>query len=381
MEFGMKQRMVWLLVACAGWAFNSWAVEPEPGLARESVPDWVQRISVKGDLRLRAESMDIEGKERRDRGRIRARVSLKGEVNELVDARIRLATGGDNPVSTNQTLDEGFSTKDIGLDQAYVDFHPGDGDLNLWAGKMANPFMCVDDLIWDGDLNPEGLALKYKRTGERVTWLANGGGFIVDERKSDSDAFLYGAQLGMAWEPREEVVLTSGVAYYLYDNLAGFEPVWDANDGMGNSVVEVEDEEGATSLRYREEFGELELFSVLDFTLGLPVSLYTDFVVNTEAAREETAYMLGFTLNRAKAPGSWELDYNWRDLEADSVVGLFTDSDSFDGGTNAQGHRFRVKYQFHSNWQLGSTLFLSKLDPEGEDRDFTRFFADLVFQF
>jgi hypothetical protein len=134
-------------------------------------------------------------------------------------------------------------------------------------------------------------------------------------------------------------------------------------------------------LLYKEDFGELELFTIVDFNLGLPVSVYGDYVLNTEASDNDTAYMVGLTLNKAKDPGSWELDYNWRDLEADSVVGLFTDSDSFGGGTNAQGHRIQAKYQLQKNWQIGSTLFLDKLDPDGKDTDFTRFFLDLVFKF
>lgn len=39
---------------------------------------------------------------------------------------------------TSQTFDDGFSTKDIGIDQAYVDWKITD-ELNFFGGKMKNP--------------------------------------------------------------------------------------------------------------------------------------------------------------------------------------------------------------------------------------------------
>ncbi len=304
--------------------------------------------------------MDIEGKERRDRGRIRARVSVKGEVNEQVDARIRLATGGDNPVSTNQTLDEGL-TKDIGLDQAYVDFHPGDGDLNLWAGKMANPFMRVDDLIWDGDLNPEGLARSTSARASVWDLAGQRGGFIVDERKSDSDAFLYGAQLGGGHGTARGA--SRPPAWPIICTITWRDSNWSGTPmtAWATAWLKWRMRRKVTSLRYREEFGELELFRSLTSPLGLPVSLYTDFVVNTEAAREETAYMLGLrsTARRHPVPGNWTITGGiWK---RNSVVGLFTDSDSFGRWNQCPGASISGEVSVSLNWQLGSTLFLSKL--------------------
>ena len=83
---------------------------------------WTDRIAVNGDFRLRYEGIDEDFESRRDRARFRARLGLKAEVADNVDFVLRLATGGDNPTSTNVTLDSGFSTKDIGVDLAYIDW-------------------------------------------------------------------------------------------------------------------------------------------------------------------------------------------------------------------------------------------------------------------
>ena len=89
------------------------------GLAEEKAV-WSDRISLKGDLRLRHEIIDEDAKDTRNRTRLRARLSLQGTVNDEVDVHLRLASGSDDPVSTNQSLDDGFSSKDINLDLAYV---------------------------------------------------------------------------------------------------------------------------------------------------------------------------------------------------------------------------------------------------------------------
>ena len=96
-----------------------------PG-ATHAQSNWTDSISVKGDVRLRYEGIDEEGEEERNRGRFRARLGLTADVNENVKAVLQFATGGDNPVSTNQSFDDGFSRKDIGLDLAYLDWTPND---------------------------------------------------------------------------------------------------------------------------------------------------------------------------------------------------------------------------------------------------------------
>ena len=99
---------------------------------------WAERLSFKGDVRLRYEGIDEQFESRRDRMRFRARVGLTAEVQDDVQVVLQLATGGDNPVSTNQTFDDGFSRKDIRLDLAYVDWQVNDS-WSINAGKMKNP--------------------------------------------------------------------------------------------------------------------------------------------------------------------------------------------------------------------------------------------------
>jgi len=145
------------------------AVEKKQVSALPDNMKWVEKVKISGDLRYRHESIDEQsGGEWKDgvsRHRIRARLGVNGKVNDEVDLGFRLASGSADPVSTNQNLESSFSSKTIWLDLAYFDWHPaGIKGFNFIGGKMNNPFYSVgkNQLIWDHDLTPEGLAAKYE---------------------------------------------------------------------------------------------------------------------------------------------------------------------------------------------------------------------------
>ena len=54
------------------------------------------------------------------------------------------------------------------IDLAYFDWHPERVEgLNVIGGKMENPFYAPGktELLWDGDLRPEGVALNSPENG------------------------------------------------------------------------------------------------------------------------------------------------------------------------------------------------------------------------
>lgn len=109
-----------------------------PTVSAADDESWVDRINFKGDLRLRYEMIDLDGAPERNRMRFRTRFGLSAKVADDVKFVFQLASGGGDPVSTNQTFDGGFSSKDIGIDLAYIDWKITDG-LNFFGGKMKNP--------------------------------------------------------------------------------------------------------------------------------------------------------------------------------------------------------------------------------------------------
>ncbi len=332
---------------------------------------WTDRITFKGNTRLRHERIDEEGEEERARMRIRARFGLSGEVNEDIKVVIQLATGVDNPVSANQTLDGGFSTKNIGLDLAYVDWKINDA-LNFYGGKIKNPLFRAGgvQLNWDNDLNPEGFALKYSRGN----FFGAVGGFAVEERSSADDSLLYAVQAGMKFPLGDSAKLTAGVGYTAFTNTIGNEPFYNGSPA-GNSV----DLGG----NYLYEYKNTEVFAELSTQVGdWPLKVYAHATQNSEAPTQDSGYAFGATLGAAKSDGDVQLTWLYMDVEADAVIGTFNDSNFGAGNTDADGHILRAKYAVSNKISLGGSLFINKIDRfQGVERDYNRLQLDVEFKF
>lgn len=348
---------------------------------RPEAASWLERIKLHGDLRYRYERIEAEGKDDRNRHRIRARVGLDAKVTDTLDVGFQIATGSDDPVSTNQTLDGGFSSKDVWIDLAYFRWHPESiPGLHVIGGKMKNPFYRPGktELVWDGDLRPEGVAAKYSKTLANWDFFTNLGGFWVEERGAGGDTGLFGAQAGVKYAfpfLDDKGYILIGGSYYDYGNAKGKSPFYDPTDPFGNSVD--------ASGNYLFDYNLVESFAEFGFKVhDIPISLFGNCVINTASAvREDTGWLVGLTVGKCKAPNSWAFRYNYRDLEADAVVGAFTDSDFIGGGTNGRGHEFGFDYQIAKNWRVGVSYFYNEREPSAGEKDYQRLQLDLVFKF
>jgi len=341
-----------------------------PAMAADEM-SWTDRISVQGDLRLRYEGIDEDGEEERTRARYRARLAVTGQVSETVKVVMELASGADNPVSRNVTFDGGFDIDDIGFDLAYAEWTATDS-LTVFGGKMKNPLYRAGGapLVWDGDLNPEGIALTYSQG----VFFGNLAGFSVEERSSSSDSLLTAVQAGGKFQLGENVKLTAGVGYFAYSDTVGNEPFWDGSP-RGNSV----DLAG----NYLFEYKNTELFAQLDTKVGdWPLSVYAQWVNNNEVDEEDTAYAFGAKIGSAKSKGQWEGSWTYMDVEADSVISTFNDSDFGGGQTDSSGHIIKAKYAVSKSISLAGTFFINEIDEfAGNERDFTRYQLDVQFSF
>jgi hypothetical protein len=334
-------------------------------------------VTFAGDFRFRLECIGEQGADRRDRFRIRARLNAHARSSDEMEIGLGLATGSGDPVSTNQTLDEGFSTKDFRLDLAFFDFHPRSAQgLHVVGGKMKNPLYspAKTELLWDSDLRPEGLVVTYGRGGGRTGLFASAGAFFVDERKDEEDAYLFAAQAAVDHQFGSGVRVKAGTGYYDFTNLRGFKPVFEPSDGFGNSL----DPSG----NYATDFNEFEAFAEVAVSVsGVPVSLFGNWVTNAAADSEDQGWLVGFTVGELREVGSWMLRYNYRDVEKDAVLGIFTDSDFRGGGTDARGHEIGIDYQVWENGEAGVTLFLNDIDLTTGKHDYSRLQLDLAFKF
>lgn len=348
--------------------------------------DWWETIKVKGDFRYRHEMIDKEGKDTRHRQRVRARLGIFGEVSEYTKVGIQLASGSDDPASTNQTLDGAFSTKNIGIDLAYfATGFKGVEDLKVVGGKMKNPFFKPgkSELIWDVDLNPEGGAATFQKAIDNFVLTLTGAGVWIDERSSSDDSYIAAGQaVGRLYFNEKKSNLTFGGSIFNYVNSKGYEPFFDHEDPMGNSTVLFGDN-GDTVLHYANDYELIELFGEVTHKFqNTPVTVIGDFVTNNAADSLNTGWLVGLRVGKAKKTGSWEFRYNYRSIEADAVPGIFADSDFRGGGTDAQGHEIGGAVQLAANTAFKATYFSNEIGlEETETEDFGRLQVDLQFKF
>ena len=89
----------------------------------------------------------------------------------------------------------------------------------------------------------------------------------------------------------------------------------------------------------------------------------------------------GLRLGKTKAPGSLEFDYNYRELEANAVLGAWTDSDFIGGGTDGKGHKFALGVQLTKVLKGTVTYFMNEKGLTGDSKDYDRLQVDVAAKF
>src|SRR5438132_2315362 len=134
----------------------------------------ITELELYGDARLRYEirsgETDSQDTLQRNLPRYRLRLGLRGILADDWFFGVRLENGT-NPRSSNVTFgdDSGggngpFAKNSDGIfvGQAYLGYK-GFKDITLTGGKMPNPLVSTL-MVWDPDINPEGLAEQWKHT-------------------------------------------------------------------------------------------------------------------------------------------------------------------------------------------------------------------------
>jgi len=355
--------------------------------------DWATKIKFKGDLRLREEIIQTErvvgGKAEdaadRNRPRYRARFGLEAKVTDNVKVGMQIASGGIEPRSSNQTFGVANTRKEIGLDLAYVDWRFANG-ANLVAGKVKYPFWRPgQSLFFDGDVNPEGLAVSF----DRGMFFGTAYGWMIQENYNsnpsgnNADTILLGAQFGAKF------ALFGGetrVAAHYYD-LGGGQY---SNPFFGSSSVTTGAPFGNSTcpqgniqvLCYDYNVGMLS--AEMGFTVGeLPMSLWADYAQNFASdVKYDTAYGFGATLGKASNPRTWEVGLFYQSMDKDALFAQFIDSDWNDGNTDGDGFGIKAGYAPVKNVTLNATYYNNTRNKDvGTELDYQRLQLDVNYKF
>jgi hypothetical protein len=380
---------------------------------------WTDRLSFFGDFRGRYEGFwwdeDPNGAHRRNnhRARYRLRLGGKAEVNDYIDVKFRLATGGlGDRRSRNQTMGgvtEDFDPDAFNVDQAYIALKPlAKMDLSMGQkldvkfGKVGNMFRSKvgkDYLFWDGDLTPEGVVVGYEVMPTDGFDLAfNGGYLLVDQQSGEKDLDLWAMQL-RALAKGDAVSGGANLSWYGFRSVTTntFEPDGTPRpagrfitDGLadGNLVGGLTDDS-------KVDIADLRVWGKLTMIEGWPILVYGNVLrnfsakdVGAMAGKEDLAWSVGVEVGDKKKVVKVGAGY-FR-VEANAVpAGNFTDSDLFEHKTNAEGWAIYAARQIFKNTDLSFTLFLmdDPLDKDIpdtdalEDSDRTRLQVNVVVKF
>ncbi len=218
------------------------AVFPE---SKWKISDAIKSVELFGDIRFRYENRSAQapggGGIILNRYRAAVRVGLRGEVADNFYYGLRLETAA-NPRSPWVTLGSsasgtpyqgpfGKSNAGINFGQAYIGWKPEDW-VDITIGKMPNP-LCTTPMVWDTDLNPEGLAERFKYTVGPADFFATFGQFIYQDTNpnsastgllpssfpsgnSSSPAFMLAWQTGFIYHFDHDISVKAAATVYNY---------------------------------------------------------------------------------------------------------------------------------------------------------------------
>ena len=387
---------------------------PVASATRWKLSSPVTEIELYGDARVRYEIRNGQTSApdpanppgdtfQRNRARYRLRLGLRGTLVDDWFFGIRLETST-NPRSTNITFGDDTAagpgpfaknSDGINVGQAYFGYKGFKG-LTLTAGKMQNPFVTTS-MVWDPDINPEGLAQQYKYTidlgggsaarteavtdkdgktiltkqaadtrGMTLDLFANFAQFVYDDTNPenpvgpspsdvpDDGAYLLGWQIGVRLNLDKNRYLQIAPTLYNYTGTGdtfNLHFVGDPSfiDPDGNKVTP--NQTGVNSLFV------FELPAEFGFNIGkIPARIFGDFAVNfdgSDRARaaghpdrtdQKFAYQIGAGIGSTKHKGDISLTSFWQHVEQFALDPNLVDSDVFDSRLNIQGVFVQLGY-------------------------------------
>jgi hypothetical protein len=372
------------------------------------VQTWADKIKLSGDFRYRYEfigqdlynsaaSKKVRSYDR-NRNRLRLRLGLQAKINDNVDLYTRIASstyngGSGDPISTNQDLSGGFNPKPIWIDRAYVDVHPC-AHLKAIVGRQPVPFEMTDELIWDADLNLEGVTALVSEKMDKNEAFLRFGGYWANEigptaTKHAVDQGLLAGQIG----GKVAVNNYSGelaVGYIDYGNVKDNPTLYNQSSGFGNSTY-VDSVSGKSF--YRFDYNMINVMINAQAKLGqVEPMIFFDIASNGAAKTDpaynkklNTAWLVGVSSKFKKMPIDWDFLYDYRVVQKDAVLGAFTFSDPAGGGTNYNGHRVTLGFTVLPNTRIAGTYMRDTRDPENSNSQkhlgYDRFQGDLEVKF
>ena len=330
-------------------------------------------LKLSGDVRVRYESrtgsLTTGDHLERDRFRYRFRTGLTGKManNWSWGVRLETATGSR---SSNVTMgdDAGPFAKNsdtVNVGQIWAQWTPTP-EWTFTGGRMVNPLVTTA-LVWDADINPEGLAQSYKHREGNFEYSATASQFLYSAASTQNtfgaaanvkDLFLF------AWQ--------GGFKYYIEGATKFFQVNPTLYHYVHNDKYNPAAFKGAFTATNAAAVNNLTVIDVpveYDWVAnGVPVRAFGDFAYNLDgkdrAAKwgrpdldgENYAWQVGLQYGKAVNKGEWDAKVYYQATGAFALDPNLVDSDIFDSRTNMQGLVFTGNYALGSATTFALTL-------------------------
>jgi hypothetical protein len=318
------------------------------------------KLKLNADFRFRAErdwnSLKTDGSKRDDRDRLRYRLrfGFNYAINNNLEFGGRIRSGNPlNQQSPHITLGKEFQSDDFSIDKAFLKVLLKNGYW-AWVGKNGLPFWEQNELLWDGDVNPEGIALGKKFMLNGKSSLEPVFGYFIARHSGKSfsnDSRITIAQLKLnSHLHNNNIIISSG-------GIRG-KDLPDKPDGT--QTFDLNYTIWATSLQFIHKNSRLQVG--IDFFKNL--SGYDTSSQIDEVYKDQTSGYVGSLLYNLKR---FQFSYYYAYIEKYAVIDYLAQDDwvrwgnsNFTRASNFKGHEFRLKYNFNKQFNTVLRTYIVK---------------------
>lgn len=286
-------------------------------------------FATSGDIRVRFEGIYPNTGLQTQRPRYRLRWGFVQPISPELKFGARLASGSMGGItSTNQTMEKAFGAAGIYIDRAYMQYQPASmPGLTMWAGKFAPPWKNTP-LVWDSDVNVEGIAQQYT-SGDFQ--------FTLGELIPTTKGFYIVAQAG---ENNIGIEGLSAFATYHWINEDAWSVISANMQLPGSDPNSLKSNWAWNRLNNPSDYRAIEgyLQYKLDVS-SVPITITADYLRNladsagpSEDGQAVSAWnqaaSIELAINNAPSdPGQWQLKGEWGRAQANSVLTWLADAD------------------------------------------------------
>ena len=329
----------------------------------------LSKLSLEGDFRFRIEQdwngQNSSGIQLNDRTRLRYRLryGFQYKINTKGTVGARIRTGKpNNQQDPHLTIGDGlgeFGLTNIGLEKLFYQYESK--YFRFWIGKNAIPIRQNNELFWNENVFPEGVALKIKVPRiDNNTFSAlniNAGHFIIKSNNSSfsNDSYLQVIQMDIQ-------LLNNKIN--LFPTYSYFHQIGDIPDGKYRFLVDYSIFQFGSLFK----LDKAEKFK-LTFDYFLNLQEYPSFKLDhPQLQNQKTGFVVAAKYGETKSKGDLLVELTYARMEKYSVVDYFAQNDwitwgysSFDASgsriTNFQGLELKLKYTIKEGQNLVMRAF------------------------